>query len=81
MSLIEARLSDKALTSHQNLSSDRDPPKNLTPSEFNALKHLAKNKNTVFQKAYKGNFGVILDKCSYVRVILKILNQIQVFCT
>ena len=66
MSLIKARLLDTALTSYQNFSSDRDPPENLTHSEFKALKHLSKNKNIVIQKADKGNTVVILDKCSYI---------------
>ena len=44
MSLIKARLLDTALTSYQNFSSDKDPPENLTPSEFKALKRLSKNK-------------------------------------
>ena len=43
MSLIKARLLDAALTPYQNFSSDRDQPENLTPSEFKALTHLAKN--------------------------------------
>ena len=38
MSLIEARLLDTVLTSYQNFSSDREPPGNLTSSEFKALK-------------------------------------------
>ena len=43
LSLIEARLLDTALTSYQNLSSDRDPPKNL--ATLNILEPL-----NVFQK-------------------------------
>ena len=62
MSLIKARLVDTALTSYQNFSSDRDPPGNLTPSEFKALKYLSKNKNILIQKADEGNTVVILDK-------------------
>ena len=42
MSLIKARLLDTALTSYQNFSNGQDPPENLTPSEFKALKHLSK---------------------------------------
>ena len=42
MSLIKARLLDTALTSYQNFASNRDPPENLTPSEFKALKCLSK---------------------------------------
>ena len=55
MSLIIARLLDKALALYQNFSSDT--------SEFKAIKHLATNKNIVIQKADKGNTVVILDKC------------------
>ena len=43
LSLTEARLLDTALTSYQNLSSDRDPPKNL--ATLNILEPL-----NVFQK-------------------------------
>ena len=75
MSLIKARLLDTALTSYQNFSSDKDPPENLTPSEFKALKSLSKNKNIVIQKADKGNTVVILDKCSYISAIEEILND------
>ena len=59
MSLIKARPLDTAFTSYQNFSSDLDPPENLTPSEFKALKRLSKNKNIVIQKADKGNTAVI----------------------
>ena len=75
MSLIKARLLDTALTSYQNFSSDKDPPENLTPSEFKALKRLSKNKNIVILKADKGNTVVILDKCSYISAIEEILND------
>ena len=75
MSLIKARLLDTAITAYQNFSSDKDPPENLTPSEFKALKRLSKNKNIVIQKAGKGNTVVILDKCSYIRAIEEILND------
>ena len=75
MYLIKARLLDIGLTSYQNFSSDRNPPENLTPSEFRALKHLSKNKNIVIQKAGKGNTVVILDKCSYISAIEEILND------
>ena len=61
MSLIKDRLLDTALTSYKNVSSDRDPPENLPPSEYTALKHLSKNKNVVIQKADKGITVVILD--------------------
>ena len=54
MSLINARLLDKALTVYQHFSRDT--------SGFKAIKHLATNKNIVIQKADKGNTGVILDK-------------------
>ena len=40
MFLIKARLLDKALTSYQNVSSDRDPPENLTNSEFKFRKQI-----------------------------------------
>ena len=59
MSLIKARLLDAALTPYQNFSSDRDQPENLTPSEFKALTHLAKNH--IIQKEDKGNTVAILD--------------------
>ena len=75
MSLIKARLLDTVLTFYQNFSSDRDPPENLTSSEFKALKRLSKNKNIVIQKADKGNTVVILDKCSYISAIEEILNE------
>ena len=75
MSLIKARLLDAALTSYQNFSSDKDPPENLTPSEFKTLKRLSKNKNIVIQKADKGSTVVILDKCSYISAIEEILND------
>ena len=41
MSLIKASLPDTALTSYHDFSSDQDPPENLTPSEFEALKRLS----------------------------------------
>ena len=69
MSVIKARLLDIALTSYQNLSRDREPPENLTYSEFKALKSLSKNKDIVIQKADKGNTVVIFDKCSYISAI------------
>ena len=75
MSLIKARLLDIALASYQNFSSDKNPPENLTPSEFKALKRLSKNKNIVIQKADKGNTVVILDKCSYISAVEEILND------
>ena len=75
MSLIKARLLDTALTSYQNVSSDQDPPENLTPSEFRALKCFSKNKKIAIQKADEGNIVVILDKCSYISVIEEILND------
>ena len=75
MSLIKARLLGTALTPYQNFSSDKNPPENLTPSEFKALKHLSKNKNIAIQKADKGNTVVILDKCSYISGIEEILND------
>ena len=46
MSLIKARLLDTALTSYQNFSSDKDPPENLTPSEFKALVKKTKYRNS-----------------------------------
>ena len=75
MSVIKARLLDTALTSYQNFSRDREPPENLTSSEFKALKHLSKNKDIIIQKADKGNTVVILDKCSDISVIEEILND------
>ena len=75
VSAIKARLLDTALTSYQNLSSDREPPENLTSSEFKALKRLPKNKDIVIQKADKGNTVAILDKCSYISAIAEILND------
>ena len=75
MSLIKARLLDTALTSYQNFSSDKNPPENLTTSEFKALKRLPKNKNIVIQKADQGNTIVILDKYSYISAIEEILND------
>ena len=72
--VIKARLLDTALTSYQNFSRDREPPENLTSSEFKALKRLSKNKDIVIQKADKGNTVVILDKCSYISAIEEILN-------
>ena len=75
MSLIKARLLDTALTSYKNFFSDRNPPENLTLSEFQALKGLSKNKNIVIQKADKGNTVVILGKCSYITAIEEILND------
>ena len=75
MSLIEARLLDTALTSHQDFSCDLEPPENLTSSEFKALKRLSKNKDIVVQKGDKGNIVLILDKCSYISAIEEILND------
>ena len=75
MSVIKARLLDTALTSYQNFSSDREPPENLTSSEFKGLKRLSKNKDIVIQKADKGNTVVILDKCSYISATDEILND------
>ena len=75
MSVIKARLLDTALISYQNFSRDREPPGNLTSSEFKALKRLSKNKDIVIQKADKGNTVVILDKCSYISAIEEILND------
>ena len=57
MSVIRAGLLETALTSHQNISSDRELPENLTSSEFEALKRLSKNKDFIIQKAGKGNTG------------------------
>ena len=75
MFLIKARLLDTALTSYQNFSGDKNPPENLTPSEFKALKRLSKNKNIVIQKADKGNTVVTLDKSSYISATEEILND------
>ena len=55
MSVIKARLLETALTSYQNISSDPEPPENLTSSEFKALKRLSKNKDIIYQKAGKSN--------------------------
>ena len=79
MSLIKARLLDTPLTSYQNFSSDREPPENLTSSEFKALKRLSKNKDIRVQKGDKGNTVLILDKCSYISAIEEILNDISKF--
>ena len=46
MSVIKARLLETALTSYQNISSKREPPENLTSSEFKALKCLQMDSNT-----------------------------------
>ena len=46
MSVIKARLLETALTSYQNISSEREPPENLTSSEFKALKCLQMDSNT-----------------------------------
>ena len=75
MSVIKARLLDTALTSYQNFSRDREPPENLTSSEFKALKCLSKNKDIVIQKADKSSTIVIVDKCSYISAIEEILND------
>ena len=40
MSVINDRLLETAPTSYKNISSDREPPENLTSSEFKALKRL-----------------------------------------
>ena len=64
MSAIKVRLLDTARTSYQNLSSDREPPENLTSFEFKALKCLSKNKDIVILKADEGSTVVILNKCS-----------------
>ena len=74
MSSVKARLQDKALTSYQNFSYVQDPPEYLTP-EFKRLKRLPKNKNIIIQKADKINSVMILDKCSYIGAIVKILND------
>ena len=79
MSLIKARLLDTALTSYHNLSRDREPPENLTSSEFKAPKRLSKNKHIVIQKADKSSTIVILDKCFYVSAIEQILNDTSKF--
>ena len=55
MSVIKDRLLKTALTSYQNISSDPEPPENLTSSEFKALKRLSKNKDIIYQKAGKSN--------------------------
>ena len=73
MSLIKAKLLNAALNSYQKFSTDRDPPENLAPFEFKALKRLSKSKNIVIQKAVKGNAVVILDRCSYISAIEEIL--------
>ena len=76
MYAIKARLLETALTSYQNFSRDREPPENLTSSEFKALKRqMSKNKYIVIQKGDKGNTVVILDKCSYISAIEEILND------
>ena len=74
MSSVKARLLDTALTSYQNFSYVQDPPEYLTP-EFKRLKRLPKNKNIIIQKAYEINSVMILDKCSYIGAIVKILND------
>ena len=63
----------------QNFSSDPELPKNLIPSEYKVLKCLSKNKNIVIQKADKGNIVVILDKCSYIRVLEETLKTTPSF--
>ena len=65
MSVIKTRLLDTVLTSYQNLSSDWEPPENLTTSEFKALKRLWKNKGIIIQKADRGNTVLILDVFLY----------------
>ena len=59
ISLIKARLLDRALTSYQNFSIVRDPPDNPTTSEFKPLKHMVKNKNILIQEVDKGNIVTI----------------------
>ena len=70
-----ARLLDTALSSNESFSSEQSPSENLAASEFKALRHLSKNKNTVIQKADKDNTIVILDKISYISAIEEILND------
>ena len=74
MSSIKARLLDTALTSYQNFSCVQDLPEYLTP-QFKTLKRLPKNKSIIIQKADKINSVVILDKCSNIGAIVKILND------
>ena len=50
MSLIKVRMLDTARTSYQNFSSDRDPPQNLTSSEFKALKRLSKKPKEILAR-------------------------------
>ena len=70
-----ARLLDTALSSNESFSSDQSPSENLAASEFKALRHLSKNKNTVIQKADKGNTTVRLDKISYISAIEELLKD------
>ena len=49
MSVIKARLLETALTSYQNISSEREPPENLTSCEFKAFKCLLKIKDIIIQ--------------------------------
>ena len=77
LSLIKARLFDKALSSNESFSGDRSPPENWTASELKHLKHLFKKKIISFsiQRADKGNTTVILDNISYISAIEEILND------
>ena len=70
-----ARLLDTALSSNESFSSEQSPSENLAASEFKALRHLSKNKNTVIQKADKGNTTVRLDKISYISAIEDLLKD------
>ena len=70
---MKARLLDTALSSYESFSNDQSTSKNLTASEFKALRYMPK-KNNVTQKVDKCYTIVILDK-DFLSAIEEILND------
>ena len=70
---MKARLLDTALSSYESFSNDQSTSKNLTASEFKALRYMSK-KNNVTQKVDKCYTIVILDK-DFLSAIEEILND------
>ena len=62
----KATLKDIALSSYKFLNDNCKYENYLSSEETSSLKTLMRNKNTVIQKADKGNTVVIIDKEKYI---------------
>ena len=72
------KLKDIALSSI-NLNDNYKYENNLSSEELSSLKTVMRNKNTVIQKADKGNAVVIIDKKKYIQGVKNVISDSSKF--